>query len=503
MNIHPISFEASAVAKSRRAQEPKTRRHPDDEDEAPRKKKKQADEDEEGGDDGGPIKPRKKRKSAAGPVQLVLRICAGVVGGIGLIVLLYWVYSPVGTDHALLCYFPPETVSLSGYDANEGMRNHKLKYVHETLISNYKVFGEKRFNESSIDLQYTDVDKYMSGTAAGNYEEEKDLPPQERRGSLTVIRFTKEIDTDKFINSFSGRFRSTETKSRDGKPYYQLQEFVDRTVGGKTQQELRDDISYFFPNKRTLVYATTRRELEEALKRQPGKVELTGNMRELANKVDGLYFQCSTGFSVLTGGMNSMAFALSFVDADVRDQRAYVGVAGTGSWFASNGNDFLYASGTLYVDVSTARTVRSKLEASFLKAQADIYGGESGRPSGLEDPFNPKDQAKNSFGGGGGGGGSQANDILDALGQYTKHARVRRLGRLVVVEGTISHGMPEQGVFEKFWAVVGSKYKYDSQQGGMGMPGMGMPGPGGAGMPGPGMPGPGMPGPGQPGPPRP
>ena len=481
------------MAKSRRAPEENTRRRPDDEeDAAPRKKRKQA--AEEGDEEGeGPIKPRKKRKSAAGPVRLILRICAGVVGGIGLIVLLYWVYSPIGTDHALLCYFPPETVSLSGYDANEGFRNNKMKDVHETLISNYKVFGERRFN-SDAGVTYVDVDKYMSGTAAGIYAEEKDLPAKspEKRGSITVVRFKKDFDPEKFANSFAGKFKSTETKSREGKTYYQLQEFVDKTVGGKTHQELEDDISFFFPNKRTLVYATTRRELEEALKRQPGKVALTGNIRELANKVDGTYFQCSTGFSEVTGTTNSLAFALTFVDSEVRDQKTYTGVAGTGSWFASNGNEFLYASATLYTDVATAKTVRSKLDASFDKAKKDIYGGSSGRPAGLEDPFNPKEKtAPGGFGGGGEAGGTQTQDILTALGEYSKNARVRRQGRLVIIEGTISHGMPEQGRFEKFWTAVGSKYKLQSQFSGVG--GIG-PGIGGPGMP----PGPGGPGPGTP-----
>jgi len=489
------------VAKTRRAPEEKSRRRPDDdEDEAPRKKGKQKDDDDDG-EDAGPITPRKKRKSAAGPVRIVMRICAGVIGGIGLIVLFYWVYSPIGTDHALLCYFPPETVSLSGYDSNEGMRNNKMKDVHDTLISNYKVFGTPRFNDNA-GVTYTDVDKYMSGTAAGISEEEKDLPPdsQERRGSITVIRFTKTIDTEKFVNSFSGKFKATETKSRDGKQYYQLQEFVTKTVGGQTQQELKDDICFFFPNSRTLVYTTTRRELEEALKRQPGKVVLTGDMREMANKVDGIYFQCSSGFSDLSGKTNSMAFALTFVDAEVRDQKTYTGVTGTGSWFASNGNDFLYASATLYTDYATAKSVRSKLDESFNKAKKDIYAGSSGRPGGLEDPFNPK-EPKNAFGGGGANTGTQ--DILDALGQYSKYARVRRLGRMVIVEGTISHGMPEQGVFEKFWTVVGPKYRYQSQFGGMlgggGLVGGAGPGPApmGAGVQGPGAP-PVGPGPGAP-----
>jgi hypothetical protein len=140
--------------------------------------------------------------------------------------------------------------------------------------------------------------------------------------------------------------------------------------------------------------------------------------------------------------------------------------------------------------------------ASFDKAQAEAYANEAGRPGGLEDPFNPP-QPKGpggAFGGGGGNQSEQSKDILEALAEYSRTARVYRRDRLVIVEGRISHGMPEQGTFEKFWAAVGSKFRF--QQPGFGGPGMGMPGGMGPGMPGPmgGMPGPmgGMPPPGRP-----
>ena len=51
----------------------------------------------------------------------------------------------------------------------------------------------------------------------------------------------------------------------------------------------------------------------------------------------------------------SMAFGLGFVDEEFRDQRKFNGVVGTASWFASNGNDFLYASANLYGDARVAR----------------------------------------------------------------------------------------------------------------------------------------------------
>lgn len=488
------------MAKSRRAPDEEVRRArpDDDEDDAPRRKGRASEDDEDEDEDNGvPEKPRKKKKSAAGPVKLILRICAGAAGAILLLILLYWVYQPVGTDSKLFCYFPQETTTLRGYDADEGFKNAKLKDVHDVLVSNYKVFGDRRFN-SDCGVTSVDVEKYMSGVAAGDPEEEKDLPidSQERRGELTVIRFKKDIDTAKFIGSFKGSNRCDETKSRDGKAYYQVQQYVTVTAGNQTQQELKDDISFFFPNNRTLVYATTRRELEEALKRQPGRVIVTGDMRELADKMDGVYFTCSKGWYEFNGQSNSLAFGLGFIDAEVRDQKTYVGVTGTASWFASNGNDFLYASATLYSDKPTAKYVLGKLNASLDKAQSEIWQSESGKPSGLEDPFNPKPKTPAGGGGPGAGGpgmpgpgmgapstsSEQSKAILEALSEYSGTARAYRRGRLVIIEGRISHGMPEQGVFEKFWAAVGPKFRIQSQFGGGMMGGMG--GPGGPPMPG-------------------
>src|SRR5205823_1999617 len=134
------------------------------------------------------------------------------------------------------------------------------------------------------------------------------LKPQDRRGSITVVRFKKDVDQNTFVNSFTGAFQAREMTSRDGKRYHQLYRKVRVPPDGHEEEE--DDISFFFPNGRTLVYTTTRRECEEALTRQPGRVVLEGNMRELANKVDGTFFQASTGFVEFNGISNTMAFGL-------------------------------------------------------------------------------------------------------------------------------------------------------------------------------------------------
>lgn len=476
------------MAKSRRAPEDEdVRRRPDDDDDdVPRRKSRREDDDDDDEGSDEPEMPRRKRKSAAGPVKLILRICACVAGAIGLIILLYWVYSPVGTDYALLCYFPPETVSLQGYNVDDGLHNAKLKPVHDTLVSNYKItFMDSRIGQDS-GVAPTDVDKYLSGVAAAT-EDEKDLDPQDRRGSLTVIRFNRTVDQAKFIQSFGTRV--DERKSKDGKTFHQVR----REVRRGDHFELEDDFCFFFPNSKTLVYSTTRRELQEAMTRQSGRVVVTGAMRDLADRVDGHYFQASASWNEFTGSTNTRAFGLSFINEDVRDQRKLNSVQGSASWFASNGNRFLYASAVLFADQATANDVKRKLKESYAKALGDYWGSE-GRKINVEDPFNPKEkQAPGGFGGGGGGqDNEQLKHIVEALSEYASEARVYSRGRLVIVEGTISHGMPETGTFEKFWTAVEQHFRVQQQFG----PGGGFPGGGGPGMMMPPPPGGGPPPPG-------
>jgi hypothetical protein len=482
----------------------KSRRVPDDDeddDDAPRRKKRDDDDD----DDDGPIKPRKKKKSAAGPTKIVLRIIGGVIGSIALFILLWWVYKPVGTDSSMLCYFPKETTGLQGYDVEEGMKNAKLKDVHETLMNNYRQFGNKHWTEAS-GVKDTDVVKYLSGTASTT-EDETGLDPQDKRGSLTVIRFRKEVDEAKFVASFTGTYQCEEMAGKDGKKLYQL--WFKKRVPPDMHEEREDETSFFFPNKTTLVYSNTRRELREAMNKTQGKISVEGDMKTLANEVDGHYFQCNGGWSDQNSSVTtSGAFRLSFLDEEFRDDRRSLGVVGTAMWWASNGNDFLYASAILYGSPQTAREARRKLAAGYEKAQKDIYQSEGNKPGGLTDPWNPqpKTQAPAAPGGFAGpmqsANAEQVKDTVEALSEFAKTARVRSRGpndRLVIVEGLISHGTPEQGVFEKLWKAIGPKYQ-TNQGGGMApMGGMGMPamGPGGPGGPVPGAPPVGVPGPGR------
>ena len=132
------------MAKTRRAPEDEVRkrRPDDDEDDAPRQARRRDDDDEE---DDQPFAPRKKRRIGLGPDQAGHAHLPWRRPRRCIIILLIWVYSPVGTDHSLLCYFPPETTRIQGYDVEEGVKNHKLKEVHDMLLGNYRQANSRRF----------------------------------------------------------------------------------------------------------------------------------------------------------------------------------------------------------------------------------------------------------------------------------------------------------------------------------------------------------------------
>src|SRR5262245_15965223 len=248
----PSPTEVLPVAKSRRAPEEDVRRRPsdDDDDDAPRRKGRHADDDE--GDD-EPRMPRRKKKSAAGPTKIVLRVIAAVLGATGLIIFLVWVYSPVGTDHSMLCYLPKETTFIQGYDVDEVLKNGKMTEVHTIIIGNYKASGDRWWGGEATGMKDTDVLRYLRGRASGDPEEEKELPPQQKRGELTVIRLKREVDEAKFIGSYPNQagVQCEEMQAKDGRKFYQL--WSKKRVPPDWHEEREDEISFFFPNKTTLV----------------------------------------------------------------------------------------------------------------------------------------------------------------------------------------------------------------------------------------------------------
>ena len=109
------------------------------------------------------------------------------------------------------------------------------------------------------------------------------------------------------------------------------------------------------------------------------------------------------------------------------------------------------------------RTCGAKLAASFYegpggnlpergRASRAGWRTRSTRPS-------PKGPAGPGMVGGGGGttATEQTKDIIEALSEYARTARVYSRGRLVVIEGRSRTGPPRQGTFEKFWRAAGTR----------------------------------------------
>lgn len=448
----------SVVARSRKDDDEEPRRKkPQDDDEKPKKRAKAKNDDEDDGDeeDDGPVMPRKKKKSAKNSVKKVFSGIGITIGFKLLILLLYWIYSPIGTDHRMLCYCPPETSSLMGYDVGDNNANPKMKDVHDFFVGNYMRNNDKRFT-TATGLTQKEVERYLSGVASGDpQEEEKEPDPQNKRGSFTILRFKQDLDKKKFIDSFVGQYECREESSPDGKTFYRLFE--------KLPNELRPDVSFFFPNDRTLMYTSTRRELTEALKRQPGKIELDGPMRDLAEKVDGQYFSANKFSTAVLANMYSPRFAFTggFIDSNFREGKTFIS-SGSATWFGSNGNDFLYANGELYADWKMAREVRIMLEEGYASAQKAAYS-DGGQPSGVQDIFFPKQAVQTGgFTSEGTKEGKQA--AADSMVEYVKSYKVSRHGNMVSVSGMISHEN-----FDKLWKAINGKFAPQQSFGGPGM----------------------------------
>ena len=447
------------------ADEPRKRRPIDDDDDRPTKKGRAADDDDE---DEDPLVPRKKKKSAAKPAKIGMTAVASVVGAVAVFIMLYWVYSPMGTDSSMLCYCPPETTTLIGMDVEDLVKNKQMKEFNDLILGAYKGFSEARFANTKLGID-KGVQRYLHANVATADAGDANLDPQDRRGYVTVIRLKDSVNRETFVASFNGTFKAEERQSKDGKPYYQLYR------AGANGERLYD-ISFFFGDDRTLVYTSSRRECEEALARDPGRVELDGPMRDLASKVDGSLFIAQKGTpTASTGPTTQFALGFPFLNTDIREPQSRV-AAGTATWCASNGNDFLYANAILMTDAAAARDLREKLATAFDEVKEKIWQ-EDAKPDKLEEVFFPKPAA-----GAAPGFSSQqkvAKDAAEALVEYVKYSSVTRRGNLVVVEGRIGH--------EKFGKMLKQVNNSLRPGGGFGGPGGGMPGmpgmPGGGGGP--------------------
>ncbi|WP_020471035.1 hypothetical protein [Zavarzinella formosa] len=470
------------MAKSSKPSDDPKKRRPADDDRPAKKKARARDEEDEDEDEDeedepeAPKKPRKKRKSANNPWRMVSYVGGGIGGFIALVFFFYWVYSPVGADPKLLCYCPPETFSIEGMDVEEIQKNSKMKDIFDRSIQRFKAYGnEKRFKDAGFTEK--EVQYYLNCAASGDWEKEKDYDPQDRRGSLTMFRFKEPLDQTKFLGSYTDAsvYRKEEKSSRDGKKYYQLYQMV--PTGADRHLEPLYDVSFFFPNDRTLIIGSTRKELEEAMNRTPGKVEIDQTMRDLVDNTDGHYFKAYKNLTVRNTALlekhGPSMMSAGFMDESMRNPETLVTIAiGSATWIASDGNNFLMADGTLFIDKATAKRIYASTADSIYEMKSRFFR-EDAKVGDKENMFATGKKES-------GGDGKKKEEISDALTDYFKKSSVGRRGNMVYVEGRVSHEK-----FNKMWSHISDVMLPLPQTGGGMMGGMGMGGGPGMGMPGP------------------
>jgi hypothetical protein len=438
------------VAKSRPADDNRKRR-PKDDDDAPRaKKRKPAKDDDDDGDDDEPLRPKKKRKSTGTAGRLTLRIFIGIFLAAGLAILLYWVYSSVGFDEELLGYLPEETYHVEGADVEELEKNTQMVEVNQSMIGGtWKLW----FGERYPLVIEKEVARVIRANVAATEDESK-LEAQRRRGNITVVKFRKTFDGQKFTDSYSdaSNFRKEELKTPDGKSYHQI--FSIGNGGARIYHEC-----FYFPNEKTLLMTSTRREMEGCLAKTPGLV-LKDEMLTLVRKVDGQAFTVTRSFGTfkLEDNMPKRpAFDTDFLEKSAREQ---IVVIGTGRWFASNGNDFLYGEGQLFSTSEGAGAAKKSLSDAWRAKRRSVLQNDSKIEVQL-DPNRGK-----AFGGG--APPKPDKDLVEVTTDFVANSMVYRRGNMVIVSGTIGH--PK---LKKIWGQIGGIFFPSG--GGFGFPGGGFP----------------------------
>lgn len=440
------------MAKSSRPSEDPKKRKPSDDRSAKRRARDREeddeDDDEEEEEEEVQIRPKKIKRPKVRPSSVVGTVIGGIVGFVAFVYFLYWVYSPVGADNRLLCYCPPETFSIEGMDVEEVIRNTKLKEVWERSFSRYKTNGnDRRFKDSG--LTEKDVAYYLNCQATGDWEREKDLTPQERRGSLSMLRFKNSFDPEKIIGSFTNStpYRKEEFTGKNGNKYYQLS-----TVGSKG--EMIPDVSFYIPNSRTLIIGTTRKEVEEATGRVAGKIELDETMRGMVDNTDGHYFRVAKTLTLYNSALEMFSgpsmMTAGFMDEQLQDvEKRKSIVIGNASWWASDGNYFLFADGSYFLDREQASRIYGGTYKTLLEMKTRFYR-EDAKVGDKEDMFFVPEAKTNS--GMSGSSGGKSEDLREALTDYFKSSHVNRRGNLVYVEGRVGHEK-----FNKLWNTISSK----------------------------------------------
>ena len=232
--------------------------------------------------------------------------------------------------------------------------------IADILVSNWqRVFGT-RF--AKVPLSAADVEAYIETTGLGNPDDEAaKLAPQERRGTLIAIRFRRPIDGGAVLRSLAeGMFEVEGQVAASGDRYHALFRPV---KGGPDRRGDQDrDVSLYLPDDRTLLIATTRREMEEAMRRAPTRIDLRGQLRDVIQKADGAVMEAAIG----PAGPRDPRLDEYFVGRTPAGRAAAVRRAGV-RWFDVRADGVHYREGFLMPDSAAATALRESLVAQFAK----------------------------------------------------------------------------------------------------------------------------------------
>lgn len=411
----------------------------DDDDDLPRSKRRRRDEDEE--DDAEEEerprpKPKKVKKRNPNAMRGIGIVFGAIFGGLLLIYLIYWTYSPAGYDKDLAACMPE---GINGYlqvdYASVSRLITDLKSGHDNFMGGPGSEDVKRAIKA-VNMKETDVEVFAMGevpkTAQGN----------PFKGRVYAFRFNDDIDVDKF----AANAKLEKTRDFYGK------NVTYRDFSGVQQEEFyySNNDCYLFPKKNIMVYSPSPQAFWFVLNQSCKKPNINPEMLSLMSRGDGHAFYVTTDTSEDHPGDPTSAFpGINGINPNT--------LSGKLVWIASNGSQVKIGCQLEFKDSSTAADVYRATREKYADVKKEIIEAEY-KYEGIKS-LKPFCRPKDSGGGfapptpGQGQQKAEANyetEVLNAAGEFIAQsaftqAKVSRSGNRVLVVGTISADTAEKG----------------------------------------------------------
>lgn len=268
----------------------------------------------------------------------------------------------------LICYCPPDATAVTAIDIAALAADPQAKDISDILAGTWQKVHEKRFGK--VPLTIADVEAYVSVTGAGDPLRDAALAPHDRRGTVTALRLKQPVDLQVILRGLDAAGRKVEEQlTRDGTQYFQIYRFV--MVRSGDRPERLDDLCFYLSEDRALLVATSRREMEEALQRVPGRLEIRGPLRDVLERADGIAVDALVGTTPLDMGRPGYFASHPQARSVATDGRA------TAVWFTMRGDEVQYRELLVMPDSDRAASVRDKLVSTFAKRPAQPAGAEA------------------------------------------------------------------------------------------------------------------------------